>query len=1112
MSRIGRNFFLLLFGITVAWTAVSFGAENRIGLEETFDTADGWVAGVNPAKPDERTKPKSVTSQDSKLIVETQLGVLDGINTPAFQARNIPRLPNVSWICKSFGTVDLDKFHYLVARMPTAQTWARLWINRQETRVLYTTGLHAEDLRELGFRGPTPITLQIMFYNGTGRVTLDDIRLVSELTPEERAGLIPPGFEVRPQGLKAGPYQGLEALYDRGRAPLAELLKSEAAAGGPGLAEWTVFQDEGTHAPITKLTRYPGSDYAFEFSSDGHWLLIKNALRPGYTDQVCDLRTHRVSPLPAGLHQFFPKDGNRTVLVNLERKGAGGRLNVMICDVRDMKLTTLVDQEVPELPMGETEFSFSEESNKFVIGIREHDVVFLVDPEADMAKRLRIIKLPYPLKALRLVNHDRSFYFANCFTYQVLYYDYETQQTHLCGYRLAGGHVAVGGGMRFGAYGNLLKLAHPDYDNTDTPGDAIRLLGNYRNSQVDVDYGIISPDGRWAFQDGVKGDVDRQIVAFDLNEGGNAMPIFFHNTSSVGWDVKPYVKVSPDSTKLALYSSDMLGDGDVMMVPFQRPEPPREVTVTKAANGAQIAWKPAAHSAEVQGYNVYHSLSRAGAFARLNETPIAATNFTHARSDAHSVYLVTAVDNSGLESRLPLPAMSADRPRDDAARMFFEAECATAITLPFRRQYDGAAANYSVMRLMPERSDETEGSLAFAIPADQFHTAGKRPYFVGLRCRQRPDIYPETKSATLNVFLDGRPAGSVTAGGARDFEWRFSPAPADLESGAHELRITSRAAGVEVDRVTVCGTEQNFTWAKDSRLAEPEIPPAAISSGQVTATADGPFAMKLSWIAPKVDVAYYSVHASPGLLTTLGNATLVGSTATPQFRDSGLRPATQLYYYVEAYDARGRQVARLTGQGRTEPLPAPQTLRLDSKSARLGAALETANEDGHVFVRVKAGQVASGAAATAHLDFNVSKPGDYAAWFYNRPFSLNRYLVFHLDKTAGGLWTERLISPGDRNEMISLIDRKKARWYANRLFLRLPGPPNPDGSRGANIAGQDVFHLEAGPHSIEFSFVVQDAKAPAADMGEFVVTNDLTWRPDDCNVRPQFNTASASAR
>jgi hypothetical protein len=105
----------------------------------------------------------------------------------------------------------------------------------------------------------------------------------------------------------------------------------------------------------------------------------------------------------------------------------------------------------------------------------------------------------------------------------------------------------------------------PFADRMDQPGDAVRLHGNYHECSVPVDYGVIAPDRRWAFHDGIGGDVDRQIVAFDLKEPGNVIPVFFHNTSSVGYDVKPYVNVSPDSTKLLLHSSDMLGDGEAYL-------------------------------------------------------------------------------------------------------------------------------------------------------------------------------------------------------------------------------------------------------------------------------------------------------------------------------------------------------------------------------------------------------------------------------------------------------------------------------------------------------------------------------------------------------------------
>lgn len=94
--------------------------------------------------------------------------------------------------------------------------------------------------------------------------------------------------------------------------------------------------------------------------------------------------------------------------------------------------------------------------------------------------------------------------------------------------------------------------------------------------------------------------------------------------------------------------------------------------------------------------------------------------------------------------------------------------------------------------------------------------------------------------------------------------------------------------------------------------------------------------------------------------------------------------------------------------------------------------------------------------------------------------------------------------PGERVEMINLTGRKPTRWYVNRLLLRLPAPRNADGVRGARIPAQDVFALKTGAHSIELSFIVQDPKSPATDIGELIVTNDLTWQPEDHDPRAQF--------
>ena len=276
MRIVAISLCLVLFAATVL-------ADDRVGLSEPFDSTQGWEPGQAPGHPDERFAPKAMKIEDGKLVVETQVGVLSGFPDSLFAARKIVPFPGISRISKKYDAVDLDKYHYVVAQMPISQGCTGLNINNKQTKVLYTTGLHAQDISEIPeLKGSRDVMLELIFYNGTGRVVMDDIRLVSKLTPEEEKALIPRGFEVREQKLKAGPYQGLEALYDRGRAPLSELLKSEAPAGGPGLAEWAVFHDQATSAPVVKLTRYIGSDSATQFSANGRWVLIKNPTRPGY--------------------------------------------------------------------------------------------------------------------------------------------------------------------------------------------------------------------------------------------------------------------------------------------------------------------------------------------------------------------------------------------------------------------------------------------------------------------------------------------------------------------------------------------------------------------------------------------------------------------------------------------------------------------------------------------------------------------------------------------------------------------------------------------------------------------------------------------------------------
>lgn len=1079
-------------------------ASDRIGLRDSCDATQGWVVGREPRSPGGQA-PRTMVSRDGMLVIDTVRGSLSGDFSQVHRKFGMETGLSSTVLSKAYGAIDLDRYPYLVVRLHSNQTFAILSVNNQATKVFYTTGLHAQDLRELGFHGTQPVWVQILLTSTTGRFVLDELLLVSELTPEERHGLIPRGFEVRSQGLKCHPYQGLEALFDRGRSPLVELRRNNELAGGEGQAEWAVFHDQATSAPVTRLTSYPGTEWSSEFSADGRYIRCRSNYHPRVGDNLYDLRTHTMGDLPEGKHFFDPRDGTSSILIAVEgdRQGTGGRIIAQRCDLATGRLTPIVDQQVDPLPQGGLEnVAFGRESSRFVIGFRENDVVFVFDPEATGPERMRMLRLPYPIKGLGITNHDREIVFAACYTYQTLRYDLDTGTERLQPRWWGGGHTAMGETHALGPYGKVLKIVVPLDLATDQPGEAIRIHGNYYQCQVPVDYGTVSPDGRWAFQDGHgKGPVDlnQQIVGFDLHEGGNVIPIWFYQGSRSNWGILPYLKVSPDSTKLLLQSSDMLGSGDLYAAPFQRPEPPREMHVEKTEQGLSIVWKAPAAARELWGYHVYRSLGRGLGFQRVNPRLVIGSEFLHPQAQTQSVYLVTAVDNSGLESRFPAPAMLAERPRDDGVAVFLEAECADHTVLPFRRQYDGLAANFGVMRLMPQTPEEIEGQLRFALCANRLHGSGNRRYAVALRCRLRSEIYPESAhdQAGVEVRIDGRAIGRVPAHPGLKFAWRSCSGPVELTPGPHELVIQSKTAGIEVDRVAVFDEQVDRSWlASGDRDPEPELfMPTPEGGGRLTAKADGPYAMELTWPAAANDVAvdYYSIYASAHTPVEIGSATLVGSTHQARFRDSGLRPATALEYRVIGYDTRGRAVHSYGGQGESAAGPKPITRRLPIAGATIDNGLERGQYEGRPLVRA-ARQTGRPGRGNATFTVDIPEAGDYAIWFYGRSRRPGVSTSAAVDQMTSsvvlGGYVDPLLIPGLGRE-------EAAPWLVQRLVLQ------PRASAGPSLA-RDVFRLAAGQHTISLGIGPADAKGVSDEFGDVIITNDLTWTPDDYDARQLF--------
>ncbi|MBM4321282.1 MAG: hypothetical protein FJ125_15380, partial [Deltaproteobacteria bacterium] len=260
----------LCVGLALIVCGALLGAAHadRIGFREDFAAADGWEVVQYP----NITGMASITSDGQATTFTTLAGTFMAGASAAWAPdwpdwdKNTP--PGLAMITKKFpGTVDLDRYHFLVARVTYSGTYMALAVNRWDTKVCYTTGLHAVDLRDLqrpSLRGTQPIELRLTFLNTGGRVTLDEVRLVDALTPEEQAGFIPAGFNLRLERLEPKPYHGLEALNARAGAPIRFDLPEER----------TVFRDTSTGATIWKLTRTVRTEFCDFFSPDGSALPI----------------------------------------------------------------------------------------------------------------------------------------------------------------------------------------------------------------------------------------------------------------------------------------------------------------------------------------------------------------------------------------------------------------------------------------------------------------------------------------------------------------------------------------------------------------------------------------------------------------------------------------------------------------------------------------------------------------------------------------------------------------------------------------------------------------------------------------------------------------------
>ena len=1038
----------------------------RVGFAEEFDTFEGWEPRRNwpHGEPFERVEVK-----DGVTTLTTHCGALNHRmlreDWPEWPKKPYPGFVTVT---KTYeGEVDFDRYHYLVVRMPKKGTFVQLGVSGVWTKVCYTAGLHAQDLKPLGLTGRKQMRLSLTFLNTSGLVAFDYIRLASELTPEERAALIPEGLDLPKEGLTGHPYHRLEALNRRADGPTRE-----------GLNEWVVFRDVSTGAVLWKMTAMPSDEHGTTFNGDGSAFLVRGRHPQGLdifrfaTREYVHWEEGLTNPAP----RFSSTEPSKLLYFEnewLRAKSRGHRKHSAI-------LRDIVTGEREEIASFETEaswvvneFSAPADTPKMLFGHRETPLTFLIDPTVDDPdRRVTRIELPTRLKGVNLLREGTLIRWHNCYTYQSWQMDLATGQVRLAHSPQAGGHSAGGENFIVGPYGAQMKIVFPrDLEPVDeSTADQIRVFGNYRKP-LQTDYGGLTDDEKWVRTNGVRGDVAGQHLLISTEDPGTVLHVVFYNTSRNDWVTNTYSAASPDHTKLA-YVSDMLGNGDVYFALTRLPDPPRQLTVTRTAGGNLLRWGPPGRGKEIATYAIYRSRSSGQAYDLVTTTD--QTTFTDSAGTADSFYLVAAREHSRLEGHF---SQEASAEAGGTRRLHFEGESGT-LEIPMRQVFDGHCSGYRYVRVTPETEEESVGSVRWQLPEG----LGGGPWWLWGRVRAR------RAAGAFTVQAGEAKAGLPVEGD--EWHWKRS-GPVSALRGADTLALTADATGLSLDKAILTDDPEYVPVGLDDRKATPPPQPSGLRVARAT-----PTRIDLTWDASEsADVAYYSVYVGefeefePGNETVLCAIEEVGDpTIEPRASDVGLKPRATQHYKVIAHDWRGNAspAASLTAQTAAAE---PVLVVLEAEQAQLEAGLAVTEVEGAtaVLLPVEAAEAEPETVRWATFTFSVPA-GEYLLWARYAPGNTSQLSVeCRLDDAPLGRW--RMRAPYRPLSRALTTGSAERLWFADKV-------------RWGHRA--DVLKLSAGEHRLKVAF-----DPSLGEQGHwldtFYLTNDFSFRPDGWDPRIDFH-------
>ena len=159
-------------------------AEDRVGLREDCSSTNGWVEWDEAGKD---IPPRvAITAKDGLLSIKGNVVPLEGRS---------------SILRKTYGEIDLDKFHYFVVRLKEKGSSSYFGINGFDTKCGYTSGVSVVDLKDYDdkrIHGKQKVRIEIDLHDNSTTLVVQEMLLVSQLSDEERKGLIGRGLTIRP--------------------------------------------------------------------------------------------------------------------------------------------------------------------------------------------------------------------------------------------------------------------------------------------------------------------------------------------------------------------------------------------------------------------------------------------------------------------------------------------------------------------------------------------------------------------------------------------------------------------------------------------------------------------------------------------------------------------------------------------------------------------------------------------------------------------------------------------------------------------------------------------------------------------------------------------------